>query len=1143
LEYLAQTKKWDSLHGELKSWFSVKRNSLDEYDCDAIWATLSNYSVPTCAFVYENIAQKASKLKDIVYFQQATGQFLKILFIPGNHDVEVNRIAKLVGSVLVKHSPHSVDLWKQLIIGLLGLYGRDEGNGRMLLTGKTALELIKLFTKNSPKAKLDVATEIELDLLRIRAYGYCQDAQSVKSIVNSLNKRKISEFYPEYLVPYYTETISAFARANDFESSVKLFTESLTQTILPKVEAAYTMLMYGAYKGLLSHCLELQSALLDAYGPVKHDSGFDLYTPIMFCCARLMLENRFARGSSENEYLLRLSAMKAFSAAYDSLKKQSIPMTEEAHETTILGLVLGNYDDHVRFPLKLASQALENMIADGFEPTRFAFHTVMRGYANSLEHIPTFERVTFITRFIEIMESCGISASAETFSILFLSFIPKGPIKPKSAQIMEKLMESENHMESSGVRHTYQSIHALLRAYGANEAFNIVYQLLDRMSSVHGLPRTHETYECVLRASKKLPSTSRYALAVLYPRMTQEGIVPSIDMIHTLLICCSKSENEDVAWDLYEELGTRQCELSHTTLNTLLRLCLLNRNIAKANFVLEEFSRRKMFLDATSFYHLLTYFSRVAPDKNKTLDTLDLLRRQADLAKEYEAIVRSNPSTVTGADNLEQAFDEGTPIPHRPSVASTTYSSQLHSELTIPDLLPMPSLRAPQSKRPSYVQCDSRLQLKLLQGCLQHGDLENAFKTYSNLLIGFHVSILHRYAAARHYIDESKSMITKESTGFGHVPNLNCPILSYPPKVLQYNPYNSAAGGLYLAKDIATATWLMATMLAETAPEILPHTFPPLRYVYLDDTTHKGEDSRKEFADEKTSRSFLDSVRTKSLPVSGRHRVAVARLVFRNCIRLLNSYLPFSTILLFEWVVDLMARLQFDNFQSKLRGTLVRQSSEIQVLEEIALHPHKSLRIVRSQVDSDLELPNFPSFMTVEDGKRSSMKTPSAVLNSLASDTQSSSLRDTEWDRVKASEVQQIQKISVNKLHNLIKSFRSTIPEASFSKEQAGSNIPDELSCISGRPVSFNWLLQTVNQGTDTTSQAPQHDQTRQPGKLEFDDETLESTLLKEDAGIVDLDSFLKTRREKGTPVDEDPLLLSLDVDGSSSFLSRSLRR
>ncbi|KAI9216527.1 hypothetical protein BC828DRAFT_409373 [Blastocladiella britannica] len=807
---------------------------------------------------------------------------------------------------------------------------------------------------------------------------------------------------PAELVALVSEWTIALSRADQFDEARTFFTLSVAHDVLPTLEAAAALLHMLAWRGDVVATQALQSALFDIYGEHRAFGpsfpSADLYTPVLQACRSALTYGRFTRSPSHTAYVHRVHVIKVASDTMAEMRARNVSFSTGTHDAAITCLVYANYDDPARWPIAKAGGYLEYMLGSGARASTRAFHAVMRGVANTRESINTMDRADFVRRYMEAMQACGLPVTAETYSIAYLSQMPRKPIVNVRGRVIRTLDEIDADRDNAGIRHTHASVHALMRAYGAHLDFNRMYRLLDAMPQEFGLPRTTHSYFTVLHACSRSGAAAEYALAVVLPQMRAEGLPLTDDLAHTILGCCVMANDAAVAWDVYEQMGAQGIPVTRVAWNYLLKLSLFNKLTDKAQFVLDEMQRNRVWWDATTYYHVMTYYTRVHPRQSRVSDVFKRLQEQTHASQAWKTALGSSTlissptfhddlelatqspltsanssSTAATVDAPEQTQSSETPSKHQfRSASETAMSTYLRNrtpavaasvrtgDLTLPPNLNLPLPTVPVEQQPVSVLTDSRLMLKALQSYVAERDIDRAFSAFCAILCGFHVAVLHRFAASREYRAEAVAELRSRGPGGGSAasagttdanksssntneePNsmhhgtaeelgtdaltpallMRSPILSFPPRIVHYNPWNSRAGALYLPKDMATATWLMCTALLEVPGDVVYPQFPPLRYVYL----QKEEEARVRRAREvaagtsamipwpemSPAQQYLARIKYRELPLGGRSKLAIARVVFRSAIRTLKSYLGFQTLVRFEWIKDLLGRLRFD---------------------------------------------------------------------------------------------------------------------------------------------------------------------------------------------------------------------------------------
>ncbi|KNE63895.1 pentatricopeptide repeat domain-containing protein [Allomyces macrogynus ATCC 38327] len=886
----------------------------------ALWDALGPRDMASCVdiyrdyLLYDRAASQSAANGVSPSFATMTTRFLDAVCKTEEH-LDLADTLVFLGEVLHDRRA-SWDLWSVLLDRATTQYVHDEAGERWHTMGRTALMLMDQCRAAARENRFALDEET-LALLTIRALGLMGN-------LDALNAHAGSQDLPKgFLTSSATATqwIAAFARAGDFERGRQLFVAAVQRRETPALEAAYTLMATCAYEGKVATCMDLHSAFLDVYGTTVHDGTFDLYSPLIEACRIALVKDRFKRHPTHDEYTHRINVIKVFFDARHRMRELEIPIREQSHESILTCLVFANYDDHLRYPMTLAAQALEEMLADGYIPTEYAFHTLMRGYANNKESIHSLDRAALITRYMDVMRACQVPVTATTCSILILSLMPRKALKNRRPFVIQRIKEVERDMLRWGVRHNRASLHALMRTYGAHREYSEVYRVLDAMPK-NDVQRDAASYFTVFHACHDAPASAHYALQVLYPQMLRDGVAADANLYHTLLACCVTVNNDALAWQLYEDMVHRAgIEPTHSVLNYMLKMALYNKHAARAQFILDEFSLRRMYYDPTSFYHLMTYFTRIEPDEKRVQALFERMREQSKLFAQYTELNASMTATPTASAADSAVEDELDVVADPPSLRRIPASDEPNQpkSIVLPPIPRLPPLGAPEAQQPIEILVDTRLNLKALQAYIMDKQYGQAFSTYCNLLCDFHVALLHKFAMSKQYRTEVALAAAHDQLTVGHSPTLTYKVLTYPPRIVNYNPYNNATGSLYLPRDVATATWIMCNALLDLPESHVPKSMPPLRYVYL----HRGLDPHPVPAD-RVAEQYLSMIRYRTLPVAGRHRLAVARVLFRSAIRVLRSYLGFNTILRFAWVRDLMARLHYSAVLSVHAQQLVR---------------------------------------------------------------------------------------------------------------------------------------------------------------------------------------------------------------------------
>ncbi|KNE67629.1 pentatricopeptide repeat domain-containing protein [Allomyces macrogynus ATCC 38327] len=887
----------------------------------ALWDALGPRDMVSCVdifrdyLLYDRAAPQSAANGVSTSFATMTTRFLDAACKTEEH-LDLADTLVFLGEVLHDRRA-SWDMWAVLLDRATAQYVHDEAGERWRTMGRTALTLMDQCRAAARENRFAVDEET-LTLLTIRALGLMGD-------LDALNAHAGYHDLPEgFLISsaMATQWIAAFARAGDFERGRQLFVAAVQRRETPALEAAYTLMATCAYEGKVATCMDLHSAFLDVYGTTVHDGTFDLYSPLIEACRIALVKDRFKRHPTHDEYTHRISVIKVFFDARHRMRELAIPIREQSHESILTCLVFANYDDHLRYPMTLAAQALEEMLADGYIPTEYAFHTLMRGYANNKESIHSLDRAALITRYMDVMRACQVPVTATACSILILSLMPRKTLKNRRPFVIQRIKEVERDMLRWGVRHNRASLHALMRTYGAHREYSEVYRVLDAMPK-HDVQRDAASYFTVFHACHDAPASAHYALQVLYPQMLRDGVAADANLYHTLLACCVTVNNDALAWQLYEDMVHRAgIEPTHSVLNYMLKMALYNKHVARAQFILDEFSLRRMYYDPTSFYHLMTYFTRIEPDEKRVQALFERMREQSKLFAQYTELSASMTATPAASATADSAdADALNVVADPPSLRRIPASDEPNQPMLIvlPPIPRLPPLGVPEAQQPIEILVDTRLNLKALQAYIMDKQYGQAFSTYCNLLCDFHVALLHKFAMSKQYRTEVALAAAHDQLTVGHSPTLTYKVLTYPPRIVNYNPYNNATGSLYLPRDVATATWIMCNALLDLPESHVPQSMPPLRYVYL----HRGLDPHPVPADQ-VAEQYLSMIRYRTLPVAGRHRLAVARVLFRSAIRVLRSYLGFNTILRFAWVRDLMARLHYSTVLSVHAQQLVR---------------------------------------------------------------------------------------------------------------------------------------------------------------------------------------------------------------------------
>ncbi|KAI9189474.1 hypothetical protein H9P43_000907 [Blastocladiella emersonii ATCC 22665] len=916
-------------------------------------------------------------------FELVTHEFLDFLRL-ASHSTDFLPAMRTLADVLRGLDRAPFSLWSAFLARLVNQYVIDEYPARQQAASEIALEALAACRERADRIEYYDGAAIRM--LELRTHGFARNLPAITAMAAAASPS--GDDAPFIVsVDAATEWVAAFARAGDFERARRLFVAAVLADTIPRLEAAHALLRAASAGGNVAACVEFQSALLDVYGQAVADPSLsvDLYSPIIETCRAALVHERFRRAPTQEEYMVRLNVIKVFDDARRKMARLGIPLTLDTHQAILTCLVYANYDDCVRFPVKLAADALEAMLTDGLVPSKYAFHTLMRAYANTPERINSGIRCDIIQQYVQVMTACGVPMSAETYSIVFLSLHPRKPVTQPLKPLVDRLWVIERQMARARVPHSDQSVAALLRVYGAHKAFQHAYRVLKEIPR-HGLQRTRAIYFTVMHACKDDEAAADYALQVIYPQMLSEGIAIDDTLLHTLLACCVRVNNPHLAWDLYHYAGDHGLAVTHTLLNYLLKLALYNGNVERAQFVLDEFARRKLFYDATTYYHLMTFFTRIQADQARVAELMDRMQDQAKLHQQFVLLsnsysadatfLASSPSPSSPSDPTAPTAQPPQPAadgePPRPVSATADADADADADkvefrrcpsdidtpavplttLTLPAQPPLPPSNCAPEHRPERILADSRLNLKALQSFVAEQRWDRAFTTYCSILNDFHVSVLHKFAQARDYRHELGAALKANTIPvWGN--GAKQLVLSFPPRIVNYNPYNARAGELFLPKDMATATWLMCTAFLDMPAAALPANFPPLRYVYVQRNdrarNHTRDAPPRDYAEAVSARmspgqQLLSSVQYRELPVAGYHKLAVARVIFRSSMRVLKSYLGFPTMIRFEWVKDLMKRLHFDvdyaeRFRIQIRERKNRLAVELAEQEELLGSP------------------------------------------------------------------------------------------------------------------------------------------------------------------------------------------------------------
>ncbi|KAL7750278.1 hypothetical protein RI367_004451 [Sorochytrium milnesiophthora] len=643
---------------------------------------------------------------------------------------------------------------------------------------------------------------------------------------------------------------------------------------------------------------------------------FDLYSAMLYCYALALKADRFKRHQSLDDYLDRRLIHVAWCRLVTEARMLQWSLNIEGYESLLTCYVYGNYDDYNLFSLTHVSRFLEEMLSRGIFPTRHVIHTIIRGYVNTLEKYLDYRtRARFVSEYMEFLTSCGYDPTAETYSIYFLTYLPRRRLKNPLPTVTQSLRRTEQLMFDAGVAHTTESMNTLLRVYGAHQMYREVNDHFMSMAE-HQVPRNARTYATVLRACQVSRFSAQYALQTVYPEMLRDPNVGPMDwtMYHTVMACAVTAQDHKLAWQLYEDMCTQRQPITHSIFNYLLKLTLFNDQPAKAEYLLTEMWRRRMFFDATTYYHLLTYFTRVQHSPNTVFLLLQRLHQQNEMAQLWQhELAHSTTNTPvvgkSGAGTMEGDIDSSLSMDvdalttdeamgydeDGQAVQNVVYrpppkADALEDVLKLPPKLPYPRVgNISQHQRPVYVSVDTRMRLKIIQHHLAYDGIKPALKNFNSLVNDFALVMLNRQMMTRVY--RNRFAPDLESTAYGKYPNK---LLS--PNVLHLRPLNGQPGSLFMGKDVATATWLLCNHLLTTLKN--SHRLPTIRTVEPEYARVHGR-----------YRNLTERLRSEDFRLHGRPMFLVARRVFCFAYRVLKRYVGTRSMSSFEWVIDLARKL------------------------------------------------------------------------------------------------------------------------------------------------------------------------------------------------------------------------------------------
>ncbi|KAI9140590.1 hypothetical protein BKA69DRAFT_1039118 [Paraphysoderma sedebokerense] len=876
---------------------------IPEYDNQIPMEVFQSY-----ANVALHISRESLKLEDLLNFSSGCGEILK------------------------EYNVKDPTVWTTLVDSLLVGYGKHYGGRYQLQCGTVAVELLNQMEQN----KISVSHSAWLQRL-VKAHGYRQDHSTVIKLLRSFSNSSSINFSEIEKSLIYSTFIAAISRCGKATTAYNLTQKILNKKIPPTVEALWCLMTVFARDGNRQVVESLHEIFVSIYD-VHQDGEFDLYSPVLELYATLLRKDRFSRHFTMEDSESRRELHPRWVDILTQMKEKEIRFDQDIYEKVITCHVFSNYDDYARFPMNAASAMLEEMIDSGIPPTEYAFHTVMRGYVNTREPIGySRKKEKVIKAFIDAMKSVNLTPTSETYSIWMLCFLPQRKLVQQLPWSLPSLKTAEKEMMESGIEHTSQSMDAMLRVLGANHYFNEMYQRFHSMPE-QNITRSSHTFFTVLHACKDYPYSAQYALTIIYPELLkQEEIELDSTLYHTLIACCVSSNDMDLAWSLFNEMKSKQLNPTITIYNYLLKLYLFYQD-RRGQDVLLEMRDNKITYDATTYYHLLTYFTKINPDKDKLNEVLKMIGEQnkkVDMLVEAAGENFQLPSSLLSMPiEFPPKETSETSIPDEYSfliddlslpagiesdvVQNDADSLQTETQPLTSDIIELPDLKSfifdtKESRIAPKINIDNRMQLKILQAYTDSNDIPQAIRLFSDILFTYQSQVMKRTSksiAYRHQLSEGSSLIP--TSPYHHVNVQELPrYLSFPPKIVNAHP--SFPGNLYLPRDVATATWLTCNVL-------------------LSNSHLQTEPSQSQISAVK-----LPIIKHRKLMVEYKNTVdmsnqEIARMLFMRSFMILKKSVGTRVIGRFTWVRDLSKRLGLEKGVQNARLDQMDQEEKEQIM-------------------------------------------------------------------------------------------------------------------------------------------------------------------------------------------------------------------
>ncbi|KAJ1511111.1 hypothetical protein HMI54_001040 [Coelomomyces lativittatus] len=869
-----------------------------------------------CNKLYHHLFQRLHHTKypwsrDLL--EAITLRFIKSLSYYPQHNHFLRGVNHVLQDYILTYNFAPQTIWDSLLNTILYVFIKDLTHQRLRTIHVLALELVQVYKHRFPTS----FNAEHVFVWELRIHSFLQHHERVHAMYETYVSSPL-----QMSTTVHNAFIQAFARMNEFQKAIERFQQH--QSVHPlTLESAYTLLMYCARQKDVLTCKSWLDTFLPLFEPhvliAQDPPSFNLYLPFIECCREALTYQRFDRFTMSSYSLLtyRWKVAELFMQAVHAMERLGMPKDQQCYESMLTCYTYANYDDYLKFSISKTLQVFVDMKENGVPLSPYAFQTVMRAFANTSEPLDALERPKLIEKYMDFMRQEKLLVDARTYSIYFYSYlhVVKEKSLPSYTESLLELKAKEEEMLNQGIQHTHESLHALMRVYGAMHAYEKMQSLFDAMPSM-GLIRTEETYFTMFHGASSSETNATLALDTLLPFMEQDQVAFSNQLMHTLFHCCTVSNHVALASELYEKLNTPTLQLTPTILNYLLKLSIRNRLYKDVQFFLDEFHRRKWFFSAATYYHLMHLYTVIVPNEGQIKALFLRIQEQMKLVEQFQHGVLTQEPLMHASTPLETNTKEGSSIPFRSKLPPSDESKE---HLVIPPLLPLPAYDSPPDQHPIPILSDTRLYLKAMQMFLYENDLPNAVNSYSNILIDFHLCLLHRYAIAQMYLSNTPMHAKMHVTGEQ--------MLSYPPRIVEYSPMNTHVGSLYLPEDIAKATWLLCSAILSLPTPRLPSTVPPVAYLFMHPPWRDSTTTSTPLPSflMTPSKSLLQTPhRCAYLPLAHKERLYAARLIFQSGLRVLASYQDFGFMVNhFVWVKDLMLKLNYSLDQSLVQKKLV----------------------------------------------------------------------------------------------------------------------------------------------------------------------------------------------------------------------------